>query len=204
MKSMRRLPVFIALLLLLLLPFVANAADAIGRLFFSPEQRAQLDTLRVRKVAATQVKDEPPPEFVVYGGIVRRDDGRTTVWVNNKALSEKDIRDTTSLIGRVERDGRILVQTSTQNSSTPQLKLKVGQSAELLSGRVREPFLAPITLDRSVVAAPKTATGTEDQERPDKPPAPPSAAALLLEASKISPTDPEAAAKLKALANAAR
>jgi len=200
MKLMPRLLVFIALLL----PLVAKAADTVGRLFFSPEQRAQLDTLRVKKVAAAQVKDEPAPEFVAYGGIVRRDDGRTTVWVNNKALSEKDIREATSLVGRVERDGRILVQTPTQDLSTPQLKLRVGQTAELLSGQVRESFSAPVAPERGAVAVPKTAPNTEDREGPDKPPLPPSASALLLEAAKMSPADPEAAAKLKALANAAR
>jgi hypothetical protein len=190
--------------IVLLLPFAANGADTLGRLFFTPEQRAQLDALRVRKVVATQVKDEPPPEVVMYGGIVRRNDGRTTVWVNNKALSEKDIREAGSLVGRVQRDGRITVQSSAQNAAAPALQLKVGQSAELQSGRVREPFSPIAGSAPGTAAAPKPAAASEDRENPDKPLAQPSSAALLLEASKISPSDPEAAAKLKALANAAR
>ena len=44
----------------------------------------------------------------------------------------------------------------------------------------------------------------EDAKGNEKPISSPSAAALLREASKISPNDPEAAAKLKALADAAR
>ncbi len=200
MSAMRGLPVFIALLL----PLAANSAETLGRLFFSPEQRAQLDTLRIKKVVASQTKDEPPPEFVTYGGIVRRNDGRTTVWVNNKALSDKEIRETSSLVGRVERDGRITVQTNAPGSITPTLQLKVGQSAELLSGRVQEPFSPKAVSERNTSATTKPAATAEERESPDKPPAPPSSAALLLEASKISPSDPEAAAKLKALANAAR
>lgn len=199
MNAMRGLPVFIALLL----PLAANGAETLGRLFFSPEQRAQLDTLRIKKVVATQTKDEPPPEFVKYSGIVRRNDGRTTVWVNNKALSDKEIRETSSLVGRVERDGRITVQTNTQGSIAPTLQLKVGQSAELLSGRVQEPFSPRAAPERNTAATTKPATA-EERDSPDKPPAPPSSAALLMEAAKISPSDPEAAAKLKALANAAR
>lgn len=120
----------------------ASAAESFGRLFFTPEQRSQLDTLRIKKVVATQVKDEPPPEVVSYNGIVRRADGKTTVWVNSKPLSEKEIRDATSLVGRVERDGRILVQGA-QGGNSNALRLKVGQSAELLSGQVAEPFKAP-------------------------------------------------------------
>lgn len=126
-------------LVLLALPFTAEAAEPLGRLFFTPEQRAQLDQLRIRKVVSVQTKEEPPPEVISYDGIVRRSDGKATVWVNNKALSESDVRDASSLVGRIERDGRILVQTN-QGTGTPALRLKVGQSAELLSGRVDERF----------------------------------------------------------------
>jgi hypothetical protein len=196
---------------ILLLPLAASAAEPLGRLFFSPEQRAQLDALRTKKVVAAQVKDEPAPEFITYNGIIRRDDGKTTVWVNNKSLSEKDIRESASLVGRIERDGRIMVQPA-QGSTAPALRLKVGQSAELLSGRIAEPFAAP-SPERNAVPAAKPASSTarkpdaddpEDSKGMEKPLASPSAAALLREASKISPTDPEAAAKLKALADAAR
>lgn len=197
-------------LLMLILPLAANAAEPLGRLFFSPEQRAQLDALRTKKVVAAQVKDEPAPEFITYNGIIRRDDGKTTVWVNNKSLSEKDIRDSESLVGRIERDGRIMIQPA-QKSTAPGLRLKVGQSAELLSGRIAEPFTAG-NPERSAKPASKPSPSAarksdndepEDSKGTEKPPSSPSAAALLREASKISPSDPEAAAKLKALADAA-
>lgn len=195
---------------LILLPLTAIAAEPLGRLFYSPEQRVQLDSLRAKKVAAVQTKDEPPPEFVSYGGLVRREDGRTTVWVNNKAMTEKDVREATSLVGRIERDGRITVQPA-QGSTAPALKLKVGQSAELLSGRVAERFSEPPRTDKDKSPQPAARPDAKARARDDdsdldssKPPASPSAAALLREASKISPTDPEAAAKLKALADAAR
>lgn len=190
---------------LLLLPLAAGAAEPLGRLFFTPEQRVQLDSLRAKKVVAVQTKEEPPPEFVSYAGLVRRNDGRTTVWVNSKAMTEKEIREASSLVGRIERDGQITVQPA-QGSTAPALKLKVGQSAELLSGRVAERFATP---PRSEGATPPAKAeprprGRGDDSDADKPPANPSAAALLREAAKISPTDPEAAAKLKALADVAR
>ena len=147
-------------ILILLLPLTARAAEPLGRLFFTPEQRAQLDTLRTKKVVAAQVKDEPAPEFVTYSGIITRGDGKTTVWVNNKALSEVDMRDTASLVGRVERDGRILVQSG-QAANAPSLRLKVGQRAELGTGRVEENYIVTNT-----TAPPSRAPRSEGKNTP--------------------------------------
>ena len=69
---------FLAILLLVPSPAVW-AAEPLGRLFFTPEQRAQLDTLRIKKVVASQTKDEPAPEFITYNGIIRRSDGKAIV-----------------------------------------------------------------------------------------------------------------------------
>lgn len=145
--------------LALLLPPVANAADTIGRLFFTPEQRTQLDTLRIKKVVAVQTKDEPPPEIVTYSGIIRRTDGKTTVWVNNKALSEADLRNQPSVSGRVSRDGQILLE-----AGSGKMQLKVGQSAELLSGRVAESYSA-------VQATPAPASKSKPESKPPSTPA---------------------------------
>lgn len=119
-----------------LLP-AARAADAIGRIFFTPAQRAQLDLARSQKIVATQTKDEPIPEFVTYNGIVRRTDGKATVWVNNKAMSGAELNAAQPLAGRIDRSGRILLQAPQGAGS---LQLQVGQSAELLSGRVDEAY----------------------------------------------------------------
>ncbi len=136
---------FAALLLLMIAP-IAQAADAapIGRIFFTPEQRAQLDTLRTQKAVASQVRDEPIPENDTYNGIVRRSDGKTTVWVNNEAMTDAELRVKQSIVGRVDRNGRILLQAPAAGSGT--LQLKVGQSAELLSGKIDETYSAPRTV----------------------------------------------------------
>lgn len=114
----------------------ARAADsAAGRIFFTPEQRTQLDLLRKQKAIASQVRDEPVPETVTFNGIVRRNDGKTTVWLNNEALSESDLRNKQSIVGRIGKDGRVTL--SAQQSA---VELKVGQSATLFSGKVDESF----------------------------------------------------------------
>ena len=134
--------------IMLLTPLVASGADTLGRLFFTPDQRTQLDTLRTRKVVAAQTKEEPAPEIVTYNGIVRRSDGKTTVWVNNQSLSEADLRDKPAIAGKVSRDGQIVLQAA-QPGTTAKTQLKVGQSAELLSGQVAESYSAAATAARA-------------------------------------------------------
>jgi hypothetical protein len=165
---MRLLP---ALLLLIFAP-LAPAAEPLGRLFYTPEQRAQLDALRTQRIVTLQVRDEPVPEIVNYYGIVRRSDGKTTVWVNGEALSEAGLRDKQSISGRISRNGQILLQTPAAGGGG-QVQLKVGQSAELLSGRVDEsesfaahraasaPAAKPAAASKAAAPAPALPPATE-------------------------------------------
>ncbi|MBX3651646.1 MAG: hypothetical protein KF771_09760 [Burkholderiales bacterium] len=130
--------VILILLLVTALP-AAYAAELTGRLFFTPDQRDQLDQLRKQKAIASQVRDEPVPETVTYNGIIRRSDGKTTIWMNNQPMSDADLRSGQSVTGTVSRDGRIVLQNP-QAGSGAKLELKVGQSATLLSGKVDESF----------------------------------------------------------------
>ena len=164
--------------LILLMPLVASGADApLGRLFFTPDQRAQLDMLRTKRVVASQTKEEPAPEVVTYNGIVRRSDGKTTVWVNNQALSEADLRDKPAIAGRVGRDGRIVLQAA-QSGTTAKTQLKVGQTAELLSGQVAESYNAAAAAarapkpDPAPKPVPATTTKGGDAPAPARSPTP--------------------------------
>lgn len=166
-----RLPIAV---LLLATAQLAQAAEPIGRIFYTPEQREQLNTLRSQKAVAIQVRDEPVPEFVTYQGIVRRSDGKATVWVNNEALSEAELRDKQSIVGRVDRNGQILLQTP--QAASRQLQLKVGQSAELLSGRIDEPYAvqrtSPPQLKPETKPGPAPAATKEPEARPPDAPRP--------------------------------
>jgi hypothetical protein len=185
----------------------ASAAPPLGRLFFTPEQRDQLDLLRMKRVSASQSRDEAPVEIVSFEGIVRRADGGTTVWVNNKALTERELRDAPSISGRVERDGRLLLRAG-PGAAASSLRLKVGQRAELSSGKVEE---RPATDNRNAIEqqrkpAPETKAGDSDPKPvsargpiPDKLP-------ILGEGDQVKyvPVDPAMAAKLKAAQDASR
>lgn len=117
----------------------ALAAEPVGRIFYTPEQRAQLDSLRKQRAIVSQARDEPAPETVTYNGIVRRSDGKTVVWMNNQPLSDAELRSGQALVGSIGRDGKLTL-SSQQGGDGPKLELKVGQSATLLSGKVDESF----------------------------------------------------------------
>lgn len=65
----------------------AAAAQALGRLFFTPEQRAELDARR-----KARVPDKPAAAVVVESphtrldGYVKRAGGKSTVWLNGEAV----------------------------------------------------------------------------------------------------------------------
>jgi hypothetical protein len=142
-----------ALLLLLGLALAAPAAaaDTFGRFFFSAEERAQLDAARVHKQrapaqqqAAAKPVAEPPraPQVLTYGGIVKRSDGKSILWINNRAADEREALSSLPVTGRVRPDGVVTLQLPDSGRS---IELKVGQSAELTTGTVgeRAPKAAP-------------------------------------------------------------
>jgi hypothetical protein len=64
---------------------LANPVSDPGRLFYTPEQRAQLEAARGRNV--TQTKQAPPtvtPAPLRFDGMVIRSDGKATSWVNGQ------------------------------------------------------------------------------------------------------------------------
>lgn len=140
----------------------AHAADApLGRLFFTPAQRASLDvarTQRARAVLSNEKTDETPaapvPQTLTYDGAVRRSDGRATIFVNGHPLTEKDSAAGT-VIGRVRPDGGVSLQIPQSGRS---VDLKPGQSVELLSGVIEERYSRkPAELEAKPAAKPEAA-----------------------------------------------
>lgn len=69
---------------------LADPPDALGRLFFTPAERAQLEQARHKRTPATpaaaHTTDSPEP--VRFDGMVQRSDGRATYWINGRAQSQ--------------------------------------------------------------------------------------------------------------------
>jgi len=136
---------------LTLIPQLVLAAEPIGRLFFTVEQRVQLDNLRAQRIVASQVRDEPVPELIKFNGVVRRSDGKADVWINGQLMSESELKTKQSITGTIGRNGQVVLQSP---QGETRMQLKVGQRAELLSGRVEESY-AVVQQQPSVTQKPK-------------------------------------------------
>lgn len=168
-------------------PASAVAADGLGRLFFAPAQRAQLDTARVQRdrrggpmTAETEVAAPQGPDVVTYSGVVRRSDGKSTVWINGKPMTERTRDSDVNVIG-VRRDGAVSVNVPQADRSA---SLRVGQSMDVMSGKIEEPYARRETL-----------------YRPPAKPAPSSPAAGASTTSPAAVAAPTAAAKRAARRN---
>lgn len=122
------------------------AAEPLGRFFFTPAQRAQLDTARTQKNRATLSSEKPEdatpvPEILTYDGAVRRSDGKSTVWLNNRAINDRGASGGV-VVGRVRPNGTLTLQVPQTARSA---ELKVGQSLEIVSGTIEEPYARTVT-----------------------------------------------------------
>ena len=77
----------------------------------------------------------PLPQTVTYGGIVRRSDGRSLLWINDRLADEKEALAGLNLRGRVGADGSVSLEVP---DSGADIRVKVGQSVEVRTGGVAE------------------------------------------------------------------
>jgi len=172
----------------------ATGADNLGRLFFTPAQRAQLDVARSQRSRATLASEnpeaaaEPAPQIINYGGFVRRSDGKTTVWVNQRPLNDRETVTGVVLKPPAGAEGRLSVQVP---DAKRRLELKVGQSAEILSGTIDESFArrppAPKP-EAEVTASPPPGTA---KPPPGSPPDAPGSTLRMTIPGTPSPKPPE-------------
>ena len=122
------------LLAALALPLAPAQAQELGRLFFTPDQRAALDARR-----KARVPDKPAAAAVAspttrLDGYVRRSDGPSTVWVNGEGLLETSPE--APRIGATRSDdGRVSVGVG---ESGARVGLKPGEVLDRSTGEVRD------------------------------------------------------------------
>ena len=167
-------------------PPLALANEPLGRLFFSPAQRAQLDTARATHdrrgplIAESEALPLPGPDVVNYSGLVRRNDGGgpSTVWINGKPMTERTRGNEVNVTG-VRRDGAVKVVVP---STGRPASLRVGQSMDVASGTIAESYARRASIPRAAdKAAPaavastaaRTARREADVSDPDSSAAPP-------------------------------
>lgn len=117
--------VALALLLAWLAAPAAAAAEELGRLFLTPQQRQDLD----RRRATNRAEEEAPKIMegpLTLEGQVQRSSGRTTTWINGAPQYDN----------HSSRDPAQV--TVVPNEGEPGVSLKIGQTYERASGKVRD------------------------------------------------------------------
>ena len=104
----------------------------LGRLFFSPEDRAILDRFRQQNSGNTVTSTTAQ---ITVNGIVRRNNGKTTVWINQIPQREN------------EKQGVTVLKSAAKSPTVPlqlpsgkQILLKPGQTFDTAKGKVREGY----------------------------------------------------------------
>ena len=155
----------------------APAQERLGRLFFTPAQRASLDVARSQRARTalstekTEQEAAPVPQTITYSGVLRRSDGKTTVWINNQPVHDRQSAGAAAIVGRVRPDGSVTLQVPQSGRS---VSLKPGQSVELLSGAVEEGYSRKLEAPRP---EPKPAAKPAADAKSAKPATPPDSAA---------------------------
>ncbi|HEX2648915.1 MAG TPA: hypothetical protein VHN19_03150 [Burkholderiales bacterium] len=131
---MKRAALLLALALLAATP--PARAQELGRLFFTPEQRAALDARRRARVpdkpAAVPQAEQPTTRV---DGAVRRSGGRSTVWVNGEAIPENPRAEGARLETEGAKSGRVSVPAG---ESARRYDLRVGETLDRNTGEVHD------------------------------------------------------------------
>lgn len=143
--------------IVMLLSAGSAAGADLGRMFFTPAQRATLDNARKQnirvEVGSENEQAAPVPQNVSVNGLVRRSDGKSTVWLNNRAISDQHAAGLN--VTTVKNDNRVKLSVPESGRS---VDLKVGQTVEILSGTIEEGYSRRTTLKSEA----KPPAGTEN------------------------------------------
>ncbi len=133
-------------------------AAELGRMFYTPAQRATLDTARKQNIRTEIGTDDseaqqkpvaaPLPQNISVNGIIRRSDGKNTIWLNERPVDERQTGGVKAAIGKNDNRVRLSVPESGRS-----VDIKVGQTVEMVSGAVDESYL------RRPTAKPEAKTG---------------------------------------------
>lgn len=135
--STRRLFLLTAALLL-----AADSAFSanLGRLFYSPEERAALDAQR----SQTAFVPGATGDTVTVNGLVTRSSGRSTTWINGVPRNENQSGDGVEVLRREAAGGKVTVRPPGKNAA---VDVKVGQTLDGTTRKVREPYDRPSSSD---------------------------------------------------------
>ncbi|HCC53607.1 MAG TPA: hypothetical protein DEQ20_01575 [Desulfobulbaceae bacterium] len=133
---MARITVILTTFLLLAHTACANA-EPLGRLFFNPDERARLDQIRNGKITDnTQPNFAPPPAAqTTLNGFVRRNNGKTTVWINQIPQDEDERQGS-----KARKSSAKSPDVSMKLPSGKKVRIKPGQTFDSFTGKVKEGY----------------------------------------------------------------
>jgi len=124
----------LALATLLLAAAMPAPAQELGRLFFTPEQRAALDARRKARLPDRPAAAAPSPTARIDGQ-VQRSGGRSIVWVNGEPITEGSQPDDLRVAPRRGDPGGVSV---TPGEGGRSVDVKVGGTLDRDSGEARD------------------------------------------------------------------
>ena len=114
----------------------ANAEEELGRLFFTPERRQNLD--RQRQLNIQEKQEIPEDPTLTINGVVSRSSGKRTVWINGMAQSEKDTQSGITVTPNRNEPGKVVVQAAESPAGKANVgdtvNRNTGESTDLLNG----------------------------------------------------------------------
>jgi hypothetical protein len=115
------------------------AEEPLGRLFFTPQQRAALDAGRrltqAKPQTATNLQRPRAPREIMLNGIVTRSDGQEIVWVNGKPLEKQSagrrvkVKDPSTATIQVGSDQTVELRVGQRYGRTPKKRGSGGNDA---------------------------------------------------------------------------
>lgn len=102
--------------------------EGLGRLFFTPERRQQLDRQREMNIPDRQPSTVDPT--LTVDGMVTRSSGRRTAWINGTPQTEREMGSSLSVTPRHGDPARVLVQAG----DSPAARARVGETVNRNSG----------------------------------------------------------------------
>lgn len=115
----------------------AAAAQQLGRLFFTPQQRAELDARRKARVpdrpAAVTAAESPSTRL---DGYVKRSDGESTVWLNGQPVPAGKGSNEAQIHSSRSRPDTVTIEAG--GDKKRRIPLRVGETLERETGEVKD------------------------------------------------------------------
>ncbi len=124
----------VAFALVVLLAAPSVHAQALGRLFFTPEQRETLDARRKARVPDKPVAATVVSPTTTVDGYVKRSAGPSTVWINGESATESS-PDAPRIDSGRSASGSVSISVG---EAGKRVRLKPGETLDRGNGEVRD------------------------------------------------------------------